>query len=116
MYPKGEFHMRVFSGVSPIRRPLVAELSAEDRPLARRWAIALPSVYAVIAVAIIAAVLAGSGADKPAAATSFDRKAFLQERSGIRLYGALPNLGQSVLACRDTWRCTAQAGGAGGER
>jgi hypothetical protein len=80
-----------------MRRPLGTELSPEDRSLARRWALALSSVYSTILVIVmIAAALASSTANKVAVVASSEAKAHLSDRSDNRLhrplpYGSLPN-------------------------
>jgi hypothetical protein len=87
----------VFIGVSDVRRPWGTVLSPEDRSLARRWALALPSVYSTILVIVmIAAALASSTANKVAVVASSEANAPLSDRSDNRLhrplpYGSLPN-------------------------
>jgi hypothetical protein len=75
---------------------LDTELSAEDRSLKRRWAIAVTSFYSVIVLVIVAAALASSTADKTTVVASAEPQHSLQDRSGApshRLlpYGSLPN-------------------------
>jgi hypothetical protein len=108
--------------VSDMRRPLIAELGAEDRSLARRWATAFGSFYSIILVALIAAVLASSTADKAATDEAFvvarsERKDLAQDRSVIRPYGSLPNMVQPISACAALQPCMAvKASGAGEEK
>jgi len=97
-----------------MRRPLSAELSVEDRSLAQRWAIASTSLYWTIAIVTIVALLASSTADKVTVAAKSGRKDLLQDRSGMRPYGSLPNMVQSMPACTASQPCTGlKANGAG---
>lgn len=74
-----------------MRRPLGAELGAEDKSLARRWAIALPSLYSLILIlAMLVAALVSSTADKATVAATPSSENISQDRSGIRTHGALP--------------------------
>jgi len=88
-----------------MRRPLVAELSDEDRSLARRWVITSASLYWTIAIVIIVAVLASSGAKKVTVSAKAERADLLQDRSGTRPYGSLPNMVQAIPACTASQRC-----------
>jgi hypothetical protein len=87
-----------------MRRPLGTELSAEDRSLARRWAIALPSFYSTILVIVmIAAALASSTATKTTVVASSEVKDPLRDQSDNRLYrplpyGSLPNVATACAA------------------
>jgi hypothetical protein len=87
-----------------IRRSLGDEHSAEDRLLARRWVIAIPSFYStIIVIMTIAAVLANSTASFSAKS---ERKDLLHDRSGPRLlYGSLPNMVDVDLACTASRPC-----------
>jgi hypothetical protein len=74
-----------------MRRALRTELGAEDRSLARRWAIALPSSYSlIIVIAMIVAALASSASDKATVVAGFDSKNPLLDRSGKRPYRPSP--------------------------
>jgi len=74
-----------------MRRPSGTELSAEDKSLARRWAIALPSLYSsILIIAMLVAALVSSTADKATVVASPPSKNLWQDRSGIRTHGALP--------------------------
>ena len=88
-----------------MRRPLSAELSAEDRSLARRWAITSASLYSTIIIVIFAALLASSRADRVRVAAKSEQKDLLQDRSGTRPYGSLPNMVQSIPACTASQPC-----------
>jgi hypothetical protein len=89
-----------------MRRPLAAELSAEDRSLARRWAIALSSFYStIVVIVIVAAVLTGSTASKLTVVASSEQKNLVLDRSGARPYGSLPNI---VAACTASQPCIDQ--------
>jgi hypothetical protein len=91
-----------------MRRALGTELSPEDRSLARRWEIAIPSFYSTVAIiAMIAAALASSTADKVTVVAGSKSKDLLQDQSGAQprrppLYGSLPNL---VAACTAPQPC-----------
>jgi hypothetical protein len=100
-----------------MRRPLAAELSAEERSLARRWVLASASFYSTIVILIIGALLLTSRADKVTVAATSERKDFPQDRSTMRPYGSLPNIAQSILACTTSQSCAAlKADGAGRAR
>jgi hypothetical protein len=85
---------------------LVVELNAEERALARRWAIALPAFYSVIFIGLVAAMVAGSRPDKATVVASSERTELAPDRSGMRPYGSLPNPVQSP-ACTTMRACTA---------
>lgn len=86
---------------------MAAELSAEERSLARRWALTGASLYSIIVILIIGALLATSRADKVTVAATSERKDFPQDRATMRPYGSLPNTAQSIPACTTTQSCTA---------
>jgi hypothetical protein len=74
-----------------MRRPLGVELGAEDKSLARRWAIALPSFYSsILVIAMIVAALASSTADKATVVASSESKNLLLDHSSTRPYRPLP--------------------------
>src|SRR5581483_7295869 len=53
--------LREIFGAGDMRRPLNNELGSEDRSVARRWAVALPSFYSIIVIILImTGVLSGS--------------------------------------------------------
>jgi hypothetical protein len=87
-----------------MRRPLAAELDAEERSLARRWALMSASLYSTILIFIVGALLATSRVDKVTVAATSLRKDLLQERSLMRPYGSLPDTARSIPAC--TQSCT----------
>lgn len=94
-----------------MRRPLGTELNTEDRSLARRWAIAIPSFYStIVVITIVAAALTSSTATKSTVVPSSEQKDLLQDRSGAQLYrpvpyGSLPNL---IAACTAPQPCMGQ--------
>lgn len=89
-----------------MRRPLDNEFSAEDRSLTRRWAVAVASFYStILIVAMIAAALVSSRADKVTVVASAAPKQLIQDRSGRQPYrplpyGSLPNVRPGSLAER----------------
>jgi len=92
-----------------MRYPLSIELSAADRSLARRWFITTAAIYWTIAIVIIAALVMSSKADKAAVPVSSQRSDLSQNRSGLRPYGSLPNMAESIAACRASRTCVAAA-------
>jgi hypothetical protein len=107
-----------FRGYLEMRRSMAVELSPEDRLLARRWAITSASLWAIV-IAIIAAVLASSTADKAAIAAksgpTSEQRDLVQDRSGPRLYGSLPNMAPAIPNCAASQPCLSlKATGVGG--
>jgi hypothetical protein len=98
------FHDEVISGASEMRRPLAVELSAEERSVARRWALASAALYS-IAILAIGMLMMTSRAYKVAAAASSKGKGLPQERSTMRPYGSLPNAARSTSACTASQSC-----------
>jgi hypothetical protein len=94
-----------------MRRPLSAELSADDRSLARRWVIGTASVYWTIAIVLFGAVLASSSAEKVTVAAKSERTVVQQDRLGVRPYGSLPNIAQAILVCTASQPCKANGFG-----
>ena len=92
-----------------MRPPLSIGLSAEDRSIARRWAITGASIYWTIAIVIITALVMSSKADKVAVPVSSERSDLSQNRSGLRPYGSLPNMDHSIAACAASRTCVAAA-------
>jgi hypothetical protein len=99
------FHDEVISGASEMRRPLAAELSAEERSLARRWALTSGLLYSTIAILAIGALLVISKADRVAVAAKFEPQDLLRERSPMRPYGSLPDTAWSTAACNASQFC-----------
>ena len=88
-------------------RPLNTELSAEDRSLTRRWAIAVTSFYSTIVLVVVAAALLSSTADKVTVVASSEPQHVPRDQSGPRPYsplpyGSLPNL---AAACTTAQPC-----------
>jgi hypothetical protein len=97
-----------------MRRPLVAELSAEERSLARRWLLTSGSLYSTVIALIAVILMVTSGADKATVTATSLQKQFSGDRSALRPYGALPNAVQSIPPCVASPSCTSlRAEGAG---
>jgi hypothetical protein len=87
-----------------MRRPLAVELNAEERSLARRWALTSASLYSTIVILIVGALLATSRVDKVTVAATSERKDLPQERSPMRMYGSSPDQARSIPACTEFCR------------
>jgi predicted PurR-regulated permease PerM len=85
-----------------MRPPLDTALSAEDRSLTRRWAIAVTSFYSTIVMVIVAAALVSSTADKVTAVASSGPQHVSRNQPVARPYGSLPNL---TAACAPPQPC-----------
>jgi hypothetical protein len=90
-----------------MRRPLVAELSAEEQSLARRWLLTSGSLYSIIVVLIIGILMMTSGADNATVTATSERKQNSLDRSPMRPYGSLPDPIQSIPACAASRSCAA---------
>jgi hypothetical protein len=91
-----------------MRRPLVAELSADEQSLARRWLLTSGSFYSIIVILIIGVLMMTSGADNATVATASEPKQFSPDRSPMRPYGSLPDPIQSIPACAASRSCAAR--------
>jgi hypothetical protein len=98
-----------------MRRPLVAELSVEERSLARRWLLTSGSLYSIVIALIVVILMVTSGADKATVTATSLQKQFSGDRSALRPYGALPNAVQSISipACASPSCTSLRAEGAG---
>jgi hypothetical protein len=94
-----------------MRRPLSAELSADDRSLARRWVIGTASVYWTIAIALFGAALASSSAEKVTVTARSEQTGVVQNQMSARPYGSLPNIAQAMPACASWQPCKANGAG-----
>jgi hypothetical protein len=94
-----------------MRRPLSAELSADDRSLARRWVIGTASVYWTIAFVLFGAALASSTAERATVTARSAQAALVQNQMSPRPYGSLPNIAQATTVCASSQPCKANAAG-----
>jgi hypothetical protein len=101
------FKTKRISGHPMMRRPLVAELSAEEQSLARRWLLTSGSLYSIIVVLIIGILMMTSGADNATVTATSERKQISLDRSPMRPYGSLPDPIQSIPACAASRSCAA---------
>jgi hypothetical protein len=101
------FQNEKIPGHPMMRRPLAAELSAEERSLARRWLLTSGSLYSIIVILIIGVLMMTSGADKATGTATSERKEFSLDRSPMRPYGSLPGTVQSIPACTASQSCAA---------
>ena len=69
-----------------MRRPLTAELSAEERSVARRWLVTGGSLYTMIVALVFGVLMLTSGADKAEMAATSERQALSQDRLPTRPY------------------------------
>jgi hypothetical protein len=100
-----------------MRRPLTAELTADERSLARRWLLASGSIYSIVVAFIVVVLMITSGADKATVTATSLQKQFAGDRPALRPYGALPTAFQSIPACSASQSCTSlRAEGAGGPK
>src|SRR6202012_3598900 len=90
-----------------MRRPLTAELTADERSLARRWLLASGSIYSIVAAFIVVILMVTSGADKATVTAASIQKQFAGDRPTLRPYGALPTAFQSIADCTASRSCTA---------
>jgi hypothetical protein len=99
-----------------MRRPLVAELSAEEQSLARRWLLTGGSLYSIIVILIIGILTVTSGADNATVTATSERKQISLDRSPMRPYGSLPDPIQSIPGCAASPSCAALRAEAGRPR
>ena len=108
------FHRETIFWASEMRRPLVAELNAEERSLARGWALTVGSLYSIVIALIGVFLMITSGADKATVTATSIQKQFSGDQSPMRPYGSLPSAVQTIPACAASPSCTSlRADGAG---